>query len=110
MPPTPPITASGRSPTSIEAPEGVVYCGGGAIRRQIEPVILDNPQDKWDARVTINGETTRAMTSYSYFGNSQPPRGFVAALLGEDRSDFLIFRKGDEEWLEFGGYTYRKCS
>jgi hypothetical protein len=78
---------AGASP-SIEAPEGVVYCGGGAIERQIEYRILDEPEDKWDARVTVNGETMRAMTAYSYFGKSKPPRGFVVALLGEDRSDF----------------------
>jgi hypothetical protein len=94
---------------SMEAPEGVIYCGGGAIKRQIESAILDKPQDQWDARVTINGETLRAMTAYSYFGKSEPPRGFVVALLGEDRSELLVFKDGDEDWLEFGDYTYRKC-
>jgi hypothetical protein len=98
------------SSASIEAPEGVVYCGGGAIKRQIEFGILDKPQDQWNARVTVNGETVRAMTAYSYFGNSKPPRGFVVSLLGEDRSEFLVFRDGDEDWLEFGDYTYRKCN
>lgn len=93
-----------------EAPEGVVYCGGGAIKRQIEYRILGKPEGEWDARVTINGETIRAMTSYSYFGNAKPPRGFAVALLGEDRSEFLVFRDGDEDWLEFGDYTYRRCN
>jgi hypothetical protein len=92
-----------------EAPEGVVYCGGGAVKRQIEYVILPNPSDKWDASVTVNGQPIRAMTSYSYFGKAAPPRGFVVALLGEDRSEFLVFRDGDEHWLEFGDYTYRRC-
>ena len=97
--------------TSMEAPEGVVYCGGGGIKRQIEFVILDNPQGEWDARVTVNGETIRAMTAYSYFGsNQQPPKGFVVALLGEDKSEFLVFRDGDKDWLEYGDYTYRKCN
>ena len=96
--------------TSVEAPEGVVYCGGGGVKRQIEYVILQNAQDQWDARVTINGETIRAMTAYSYFGNSKPPKGFVVALLGEDRSEFLVFRDGDKDWLEFGDYEYRKCN
>lgn len=96
--------------TSIEAPEGIVYCGGGAVKRQIEYVILQNAQDQWDAQVTINSDTIRAMTAYSYFGNSQPPKGFVVALLGEDRSEFLIFKDGDKDWLEFGDYTYRKCN
>ena len=95
---------------SMEAPEGVVYCGGGAVKRQIEYVILQNAQDQWDALVTVSGDTIRAMTAYSYFGNSQPPKGFVVALLGEDRSEFLVFRDGDKDWLEFGDYTYRKCN
>ncbi|HUV67569.1 MAG TPA: SH3 domain-containing protein [Sedimentisphaerales bacterium] len=97
--------------TSMEAPEGVVYCGGGAVKRQIEYVILENAQDQWDARVTVNGDTIRAMTAYSYFGsNQQPPKGFVVALLGEDKSEFLVFRDGDKDWVEFGDYTYRKCN
>ena len=101
---------TGSAPTPVEAPEGMAYCGGGAVKRQIEYRILENPEDKWDARVTVNGETMRAMTAYSYFGKSEPPRGFVVALLGEDRSEFLVFRDGDEDWLEFGDYTYRKCN
>jgi hypothetical protein len=104
------VPPAARAPATFEAPEGVVYCGGGAVKRQIEYVILPNPRDKWDARVTVNGETIRAMTAYSFFGNSAPPRGFVVALLGEDRSEFLVFRDGDQDWLEFGDYTYRKCN
>ena len=92
------------------APSGVVYCGGGQIKRQIEYIILENPQDQWDVRVTINGETTRAMTAYSFFGKAEPPKNFVVALLGEDRSEMLVFRRGDRDWLEFGDYTYRKCN
>ena len=96
--------------TAMEAPEGVVYCGGGQIKRQIEYRILENPVDKWDAIVTVNGEDIRAMTAYSYFGNAEPPEGFVVALLGEDRSEFLLFRDGNKHWLEFGDYTYRQCN
>ncbi|NOE36511.1 hypothetical protein GS627_22530, partial [Ruegeria sp. HKCCD7318] len=86
------------------------YCGGGAIKRVIEPVILDNPEGDWDARVTVNGESIRAMTAYSYFGNSEPPAGFVVALLGEDRSEFLIFSEGSVNWLEYGDYRYDQCN
>lgn len=93
-----------------EVPEGVVYCGGGAIKRQIEFVILSTPEDKWDVRVTVNGETIKAMTAYSYFGNAAPPKGFVVALLGENRSEFLVFRDGDKGWIEFGDYQYDKCN
>ena len=94
----------------MEAPEGVVYCGGGGIKRQIEYVISDNTQEKWNALVTVNGEQIRAMTAYSYFGNSEPPKGFVVALLGEDRSEFLIFWNRRENWLEFGDYRYDQCN
>lgn len=41
----------------MEAPEDLVYCGGGAIKRQVEYAILDDPGGKWDARVMVNGET-----------------------------------------------------
>ncbi len=95
---------------SYEPPEGIVYCGGGAVERVIEPVILDNPEGEWDARVTVNGESIRAMTAYSYFGNYEPPAGFVVALLGEDRSEFLIFSEGSSNWLEYGDYRYDQCN
>ena len=93
-----------------EAPEGVVYCGGGGVKRQIEYVILDSPDGEWDAKVTVNGETIRAMTAYSYFGNAETPKEFVVALLGEDRSEFLVFRDGGQDWLEYGDYRYDKCN
>lgn len=96
--------------TTMEAPEGVVYCGGGQVKRQIEYLILDNAQDQWDVIVTVNGKTMRAMTAYSYFGNTQPPQGFVVALLGEDRSEFLVFKEGDKNWLEYGDYQYSQCN
>jgi len=102
-----PLATTG--PASVEVLEGVAYCGGGAIKRQISFEILDDPQEQWNARVTIDGETIRAMTAYSYFGKSEPPRGFVVALLGEDRSEILVFREGDDDWLELGDYSYRRC-
>jgi hypothetical protein len=99
-----------QSSAPMEAPEGVVYCGGGGIKRQIEYVILDNPSDQWDARVTINGETQRAMTSYSYFGNAETPKDFVVALLAEEAPELLIFRNQRENWLELGDYRYDQCN
>lgn len=51
-----------------------------------------------------------SMTAYSYFGNSKPPLGFVVALLGEDRSEMLVYSDKGKDWLEFGDYTYRKCN
>ncbi|MEX0281303.1 MAG: hypothetical protein AB3N13_08965 [Arenibacterium sp.] len=95
---------------SMEAPEGIVYCGGGAVQRVIEYAIVGQSGDQWDAVVTVNGETVRAMTSYSFFGNSEPPAGFQVALLGEDRSEFLVFSDGGRNWIEFGDYTYDQCN
>ena len=102
--------AGHRSARSMEAPKGVVYCGGGQIKRQIEYRILENPDGQWDAVVKVDGEETRAMTAYSYFGNAKPPKGLVMALLGENRSEFLVFQDGNNHWLEYGDYTYRQCN
>ena len=52
---------------------------GRTRHRRIEFVILGSSPDKWDARVTIDGATIRAMTAYSYFGKAAPPRGGVVA-------------------------------
>ena len=101
--------ASQRPSTPMEAPEGVVYCGGGAIKRQIEYVINPRTDGEWDTRVTVNGKTMKAMTSYSYFGDSVPAN-FVVALLAEDKGEFLVFSDGQTSWLEFGDYTYRQCN
>lgn len=103
-------TSGGSSSQGLEAPEGIVYCGGGAVQRVIEYAIVGKSGDQWDAVVTVNGETVRAMTSYSFFGNSQPPAGFQVALLGEDRSEFLVFSDGGRNWMEFGDYTYEQCN
>ena len=104
------VTPEPQAPVAAEAPEGVVYCGGGEIKRTIEYAILDNAADQWDARVTVNGDTQRAMTSYSYFGNAKPPQGFVVALLGEDRAEYLVFKDGARNWLELGDYQYDQCN
>ncbi|SLN70632.1 hypothetical protein TRL7639_04185 [Falsiruegeria litorea R37] len=103
-------SASTSTSTQYEAPEGVVYCGGGGIKRQIEYVILDTPDGEWDALLPVNGEVTRAMTAYSFFGNTEAPQGFVVALLGEDRSEALVFSDGGDDWLEYGDYRYDKCN
>lgn len=60
--------------------------------------------------MTVNGQSKRAMTGYSYFGKAAVPRGFVVALLGEGWSECLVCRDGNQDWLEFGDYTYRKCN
>lgn len=94
---------------AADVPLGVRYCGGDKIRREITFAINPKPDDQWDARVTISGHVHKAMTAYSFFGKAQPPRGFVVALLAEDRSEILVFSDAGEDWLEFGDYTYRKC-
>ena len=106
----PPGAVLAAQPQTTAEPEGVVYCGGGEIKRQIAYVILDNTTDQWNARVTVNGDTQRAMTSYSFFGNTEPPKGFKVALLGEDRAEYLVFEDGAERWIEFGDYRYQQCN
>jgi hypothetical protein len=32
------------------------------------------------------------------------------ALLGEDRSEFLVYDRNGEIWVEFGDYAYRPCN
>jgi len=103
-------SASQTESSATEAPEGVVYCGGGQVQRRIEYLIRDDAPDQWDAIVTINGGTVRAMTSYSYFGNAETPRGFVVALLGEDRSEFFVFKDGSRNYIELGDYQYSQCN
>ena len=59
--------------------------------------------------VTVDGETMRAMTAYSFFGKAEVPEGFLVALLGEDRSEFLVFRDGEASWIEYGDQRYDAC-
>lgn len=90
---------------------GIAFCGGGGIKRRIEYTIMDKAPDDWDATVTINGTTQKAMTSYSYFGKAEPPQGFVVAILLEKQGggELLVFSHGGKSWIEFGDYRYDQC-
>lgn len=90
---------------------GLAFCGGGGIKRRIEYFIMDKAPDEWNASVTVNGETQRAMTSYSFFGKSEPPQGFVVAIIPEKQGggEFLVFSNGGKNWIEFGDYQYNEC-
>ena len=50
------------------------------------------------------------MTVCSYFRNAKAPEGFVVALLGEDRSEFVIVKTGDRNWIAFGDFSYGTCT
>lgn len=90
---------------------GLAFCGGGGIKRRIEYTIMEKSTDPMNATVTINGETQKAMTSYSFFGNAAPPKGFVVAILPEKQGggEFLVFNDADKNWIEFGDYQYNQC-
>ncbi|MFY7915462.1 MAG: hypothetical protein ACOVPA_12440 [Rubrivivax sp.] len=90
---------------------GLAFCGGGGIKRRIEYTIIEKAPDQWDASVTVNGETQKAMTSYSFFGKSKPPQGFVVAIIPEKQGggEFLVFSNGGKRWIEFGDYQYDQC-
>ncbi|TYC66344.1 hypothetical protein FMN63_18505 [Stappia sp. BW2] len=94
---------------SVETPEGNIFCSGGEAPRRIGYQILDRADGEWDALVMIDGTKIRAMTAYSYFGNSKPPNGFVVALLGEDGSVVLVYGDGENDWLEQGENRYDTC-
>ncbi len=90
---------------------GLAFCGGGAIKRRIEYTVMEKAPDQWNASVTVNGQTQRAMTAYSYFGKSKPPQGFVVAILTEEQrgAEFLVFSHGGKRWIEFADYQYKQC-
>lgn len=104
------LGASDTAPASSapEAPEGIVYCGGGGIKRMIEYRFVNSGQ--WDVEVVINGETSRAMSSYSFFGAQPSPAGFVVALLLENGGEMLVFQQSGQNWLEYGDYRYDQCN
>ncbi|MFN3131909.1 hypothetical protein [Roseibium sp.] len=95
---------------SLEAPVDGIFCSPDNRPRQIAYQIVERADGEWDALVSSDGTQIRAMTAYSYFGNSKPPNGFVVALLGEDGSEVLVFRDGDSSWLEQGEIRYNPCT
>jgi hypothetical protein len=104
----PALAGQSGKPEYRALPEGVVYCGGD-VEQQITFSILADPPDQWDAMVNVNDESLRAMTAYSFFGKAEVPEGFLVALLGEDRSEFLVFRDGEASWIEYGDHRYEAC-
>jgi hypothetical protein len=95
---------------SVEMPSASAFCGNGTDPGQIEYVILEQSDGEWDALVTVDGRPIRAMTAYSYFGNSRPPEGFVVALLAEDGFEVLVFTSGGVDWLTLGDNRYEPCT
>ncbi len=113
------ITSACTQTPKMEAPEGRVYCGGGAIQRMIEYSTDGRRQENIVVRIietnTLTGEITfrdePGITAYSWFGSNQPaPKGFVKALLLDSGGEMLVFEVGNEHWIEFGDYTYRQCN
>jgi hypothetical protein len=102
------LAAQAGQPGYRALPEGVAYCGGD-VERRITFSILANPPDQWDAVVNVDDESLRAMTAYSFFGKAEVPEGFLVALLGENRSEFLVFRDGEASWIEYGDQRYDAC-
>ena len=94
---------------SVKTPQSSIFCSDGEVPRRIGYQILDRADGEWDALVTVDGTKIRAMTAYSYFGNSKPPNGFVVALLGEDGSVVLVYGDGENDWLEQGENRYDTC-
>lgn len=113
------FAASCTSTPTIEAPEGRVYCGGGAIKRVIEYGSDGRREERIFVHIseenTLTGEKTfrreEGITAYSWFGNNEPaPEGFVKALLLDNGGEMLVFEDGSKHWIEYGDYTYRQCN
>ncbi|GAA0787577.1 hypothetical protein GCM10009077_43450 [Roseibium denhamense] len=63
-----------------------------------------------EALVSSDGAQIRAMTAYSYSGNSKSINGVVMALLGQDGSEVLVYRDGNSTRLEQGEIRYNSCT
>lgn len=93
---------------AIENAEGIVYCHGKTV---VEYRLINPEKDGTasDVDLTLNGETKRFMTAYSWFGSNQAtPRGFKFAILGEKQFDpLLVF----DCYLEDAGKNkYKQCN
>jgi hypothetical protein len=76
--------------SAIEKPEGVVYCYD---KTKIEFAFV-RPNQNNDMLLTVNGQTQRFMTAYSWFGATKPPQGFKFAILGNgDFDPLLVFEQ-----------------
>lgn len=94
---------------AMEAPEGIVYCGGDP-NQQIEFVIRPYTGQQWNASMTIDGQRVRAMSSYSYFGRKKAPEGFVVILMAETGDDYMVFEADGEHWLEMEQTRFDQCN
>ena len=94
---------------AMEAPEGVVYCGGDP-EQQIEFVIRPYTGQQWNVAMTIDGQRVRAMSSFSYFGRQKAPEGFVVILLAETGDDYMVFEINGEHWLERDQTRFDQCN
>ena len=94
--------------SAIEKPEGVVYCNGKTV---VEYRLVNPGQNGTasDVDLTVNGKTSRYMTSYSWFGSNQPtPKRFQFAILGEKHFDpLLVF---DTYLVDAKKRKYTKCN
>lgn len=91
--------------SAMEKPEDVVYCFG----KTLVEFTFDRTSQNNDVLLTINGETKKYMTAYSWFGSVQPaPQGFKFAILGEGLFDpLLVF---DNHLEDANQNKYVKCN
>lgn len=93
------------SASAIEAPEGVVYCYG---KTTVE-FVFDRSNQNNDVLLTVNGQSEKLMTAFSWFGSVQaPPKGFKFAILGEGKFDpLLVF---EDHLIDAEKHKYVKCN
>lgn len=98
------LILAGAQANASEGPEREVYCNASDT---IEYRILGDTD--WNVELRLNGETQRAMTAYSFFGNYPAPENFEVALLPENGTEILVFT-GEVHYLEYDGKRWDVCN
>ncbi|MTI42134.1 hypothetical protein JM93_04294 [Roseibium hamelinense] len=99
--------------------EGGSYCSDGdGLPEKVTVEYAGPPTEDnefMDLRVNIDTVEAPAMSSFSYFGRTLPPNGFVVAVIPSiaevpDAPEILLFEDTDTgKWLTYNGKTMRAC-
>jgi len=113
------LVLAGLHGAAAQGIEGGSYCADGPGTPAKVTVTYAGPPSEannfMDVSVTIDGASKPAMSSYSYFGRTPPPEGFVVAILpamqgNGEPVDILLFQDGAAgKWLTYNDKIMRAC-
>jgi len=99
--------------------EGGSYCSDGdGLPEKVTVEYAGPPTEDnrfMDLRVTIDTVEAPAMSAFSYFGRTQPPDGFVVAVIPSiadtsNTPEILLFEDTQTgKWLTYNGKIMRAC-